>query len=144
MTRMLVAGMAAALLAACGSVGGQVATLRELPLLEPPAGAEELGRIEAEGTTVGTGSPARVEVVWGVEDMDSAEAHVAEHGVAWDFRATVVGEWTGGRPVDGQPVSGYVRTWEDLDAVDWDSVVIDREELDPWAGPVVVVRVSTS
>ncbi len=143
--RVLVLGLALVLLGACGASGGRVAMLRELAILQPPDGAQELGRIEAEGTSVGTGSPARVEVVWGVEDgMETAETHVAQHGVEWNFRGTVDGEWTGAQPIDGQPVSAYVRTWEDLDEVDWGSVVIDRAELVPWGGPVVVVRVSTS
>lgn len=140
----LALGLALALVAACAASGNQVATLRELPILQPPEGARELGRIEAEGTSVGSGSPARVEVVWGVEDgLATAEAHVAEHQRDWDLRPTVDGEWSGARPVDGQPVTAYIRTWEDLDAVGWDSVVIDRAELGPWGGPVVVVRVST-
>lgn len=124
--------------------GDRLAVLRDEAILGPPEGAVELARTESGGRSVGFGTPARVEVVWGVDDAAAAgQAQVDRYGVDYDLQENTAGEWLGTRPDGDEAVNVSVRAWDGLSAVRWDTMTTEEADVDPWPGEVLVVRASS-
>lgn len=119
--------------------------LRTEPLLAAPAGAVELARTEQDGTSFGFGTPARVQVLWGVEDARrTAQGYLLVVGETYDLDPNGEDHWLGGRTVDDQRVNVSVGAWDGLDSVRWAIMVTEQADVAPWDGEVVSVSVSSS
>lgn len=119
--------------------------LRDEPLLAAPAAAVELARTEQDGTTLLFGTPARVEVLWGVVDArQTSRGYLQVLGDTYDLRRNQDDQWLGGRTTAGQRVNISVRAWDGLDDVRWATMVTTEDAVAPWGGEVVSVSASSS
>lgn len=136
---VLVLGVVAS---ACSN-SSRLETLRAEPVLEPPPRAVELSRTETGGTSVGFGSSARVEVIWGIAGSpeDTAEWYVAEMGDLYglDQQGTEL-RFIGRRTAGDIGVGVTVHALKSLSEVRWEA---DPADAAAWDGPVVVARASS-
>ena len=131
-----------AVLAGCGN-DDLVQALRGEPILDQPPGGVELAVSEVAGSDVGFETPARVEVIWGIEDRAAAaDWYLTQFGAGYDLDLNEQDQWLGGRQADGVRVNVSVRTLAGLADAKWDSMVTEQGEVAAWDGPMVVVRAS--
>lgn len=143
--RIVTVGLVGLLALLLGCTNADVLPVLEVePVLEQPPGAVELARTLTDGSTVGFETPARVETVWGVDDVDAtADWYLDTVGEIYDLDLNDTAEWLGGRRVDDVRVNVAVRAWQGLDEVRWDTLVAERDDVAEWPGPVVVARASS-
>lgn len=140
----LVVAVIVAATSACGH-DRALAVIGEDPILDPPPGATELMRSETAGTAIGFGTPARVEVVWGVTDADEAvEWYLRERGEAYGLvRQGNEERWHGGR--DGVlAVTVSISVVPGVADLDEGTLIGGPLEDLSWDGPVAVARVSST
>lgn len=130
-------------LAGCGN-DHLVEALRNEPILQQPPGGVELATTEITGSRVGFETPARVEVVWGIDDrMATAEWYLAQFDAGYDLDLNEEDQWLGGRQVDEIGVNVSVRALPGLADATWDTMITQEQDVASWDGPVVVVRASS-
>ncbi len=126
------------------SNGDLLETLRAEPILQQPPGGVELATSETAGSSVGFETPARVEVIWGIDDPTAtADWYLAEFGASYDLDLNEADQWLGGRQAGDVRVNVSVRTWSGLADAKWDTMTTEVDDVASWDGPVVVVRASS-
>jgi hypothetical protein len=143
--RVAAVALAALLGAGCG-LDGALHQLRTEPLLEAPPGAVELLRTDQDGTSFGFGTPARVEILWGVPDEAAAlEWYLAQHGDTYGLRGLGLRpRWSGSRTIADMGVVAVVAPYASLADVAWQTMIGVQEEAAAWDGALVLVRVSST
>lgn len=129
---------------ACGYDQALDAILDE-PILDPPPGATELLRTETAGTSFGFGTPARVEVVWGLRDAEETTTwYLHEHADPYRLaRQGTEDRWLGTRAGE-VAMSVSVAVVRDSAGLDGGALIGGRAEELAWEGPVAVARVSST
>jgi hypothetical protein len=140
-------GVVALLLVVAGcSHQAALETLRREPIVQAPPGAVELLRTETAGATVGFGTPARVEVVWGVADGEETldwylTGFTDEYDLDEQGRPP---RYLGGRAEDDTSVNVFVQVHSNSAEVPWDTLIGDPALAEPWDGAIAVARASSS
>jgi hypothetical protein len=122
--------------------------MRTDPILEPMPGAVELAKSETAGTKFAFGTPARVEVVWGVPvaAVEAADYYLERYGEGYRLRQHPNDLlWSGSHSVERVGIGVSVRVYGSLDEVEWDTQLTEETAVTvDWEGTVVVVGVSSS
>ncbi|MBY5162933.1 hypothetical protein [Salsipaludibacter albus] len=129
-------------LAGC-SRSGRLPTLAAEPILTQPPGATELDRTEIAGSTFGFGTPARVEVVWGVDDVDdTTDWYLDEFGEVYGLELNTPGTFYGTRRADDIGIRAGLTVAPSIGEVG-PGMAADPDDLPDWSGPVAVARVAS-
>ena len=128
------------------SLGATLERLREEPMLGTPPEARELLRTEIAGTKFGFGTSARVEIVWGMVDVDEVTGwYLQEHGDRYGLnRQAHSMHWLGERAVGDMTVTTSVQVLSGIADLQWESMIGAEEDVGAWDGPVLAVRVSST
>ena len=137
--------LVAVLVPAC-SLDAARERLGEEPMLGAPPDALELLRTEIAGTSLGFGTPARIEIVWGVDDTDAAaDWYLREHADRYDLdRQVDRAHWLGQRAAGDMTVTTALRVSSSIADLPWETMLGAEGDAGAWDGPVVMVRVSST
>jgi hypothetical protein len=129
---------------ACG-YDRALAAVADEPILGPPPGARELLRSETAGSAIGFGTPARVEVVWGLRDAEEAAAwYLREHAGPYQLsRQGTEDRWLGTRAGE-VAMTVSVTVVRDVADLGVGALIGGPAEEQSWDGPVAVARVSST